>query len=44
MNWSLAEDEGYDTPYNREKMKQLDLRPDLDELAVHLPQLPYVRE
>jgi hypothetical protein len=44
LNWSLAEDEGFDTPYNRAKMKQLDLRPDLAALAVHLPQQPYVRE
>jgi hypothetical protein len=42
--WSLAEDEGYNTYYNRVKMERLDLRPDLLELAVHLPQQPYVRE
>jgi hypothetical protein len=44
LNWSLAEDEGYDTPYNRAKMKSLELRSDLELLARHLPQLPYVRE
>ncbi|MBA4020156.1 MAG: hypothetical protein C0483_23590 [Pirellula sp.] len=44
LNWSLAEDEGYDTPYNRAKMKALDLRSDLEPLARHLPQMPYVRE
>ena len=44
VNWSLAEDEGYATPYNRAKMHALDLRPDLEALAVHLPQQPYVRE
>lgn len=44
VNWSLAEDEGYDTFYNREKMKKLNLRPDLEKLAVYLPQQPYVRE
>jgi len=44
LNWALAEDEGYNTPYNRAKMKSLDLRPDLERLAVHLPQQPYVRE
>ncbi len=44
VNWSLAEDEGYNTPYNRTKMQALDLRPDLEKLAVHLPQQPYVRE
>jgi len=44
LNWSLAQDEGYNTSYNRAKMKELALRPDLEALAVHLPQLPYVRE
>lgn len=44
VNWSLAEDEGYATSYNREKMKALDLRSDLEAIAVHLPQQPYVRE
>jgi hypothetical protein len=44
VNWSLAEDEGYATPGNRAKMKALELRPDLEALAVHLPQQPYVRE
>jgi lysophospholipase L1-like esterase len=44
VNWSVAEDEGYATPYNRAKMHALDLRPDLEALAVHLPQQPYVRE
>lgn len=44
VNWALAEDEGYATAYNRAKMKALDLRPDLEKVAVHLPQQPYVRE
>jgi len=44
VNWSLAVDEGYDTLYSREKVKRLNLRPDLAELAVHMPQMPYVRE
>ena len=44
LKWALAEDEGYNTPYNRRAMKQRDLRPDLYELAVHMPQWPYVRE
>jgi hypothetical protein len=44
VNWSVAVDEGYDTPYNRAHVKKLDLRPDLAELAVHMPQQPYVRE
>jgi hypothetical protein len=44
VNWSLAEDEGYDMPANRAKMKALNLPPDLEKIAVHLPQHPYVRE
>ena len=44
VNWSLAADEGYDTPANRAKMKSLNLRSDLEKIAVHLPQQPYVRE
>ncbi len=44
VNWSLAEDEGFATVYNRAKMKALGLRPDLETIAVHLPQQPYVRE
>lgn len=44
VNWSVAVDEGYDTPYNRAKMKRLNLRPDLEAIAVHMPQQPYVRE
>jgi hypothetical protein len=44
VNWSLATDEGYDTLYSRDKVKRLNLRPDLAELAVHMPQMPYVRE
>ena len=44
LKWSLAEDEGYDTPYNRHYMKSLQLTPEMEALAVHLPQQPYVRE
>jgi hypothetical protein len=44
VNWSLAEDEGYATEANWAKMKALNLRPDLEKIAVHLPQHPYVRE
>lgn len=44
LNWSLAEDEGYATSYNRQKMKALNLRSDLEDMAAHLPQQPYVRE
>jgi hypothetical protein len=44
LNWSLAEDEGYNTLYSREKVKRLNLRPDLAALAIYMPQEPYVRE
>jgi hypothetical protein len=44
LPWSLAEDEGYATDYNRAQMHARELRPDLEALAVHLPQQPYVRE
>lgn len=42
--WSLARDEGFDTPYQRAKIERLELRNDLQPLARHLPQQPYVRE
>ena len=44
LPWGVAEDEGYDTPHNWATMKSLGLRPDLEKIAVHLPQWPYVRE
>lgn len=44
LPWGLAEDEGYDTPYNRKVKASLDLRPDLTPLAKYMPQMPYVRE
>ncbi|MFA6287624.1 MAG: FAD-dependent oxidoreductase [Opitutaceae bacterium] len=44
LPWGLAEDEGYDTEYQRRQIASLDLRPDLAALAVHMPQWPYVRE
>jgi hypothetical protein len=44
LEWSVATDEGFDTPANRAKMRSLGLRPDLERIAVHLPPLPYVRE
>jgi hypothetical protein len=43
-NWSVAEDQGYDTPANRAYMAKIGIRPDLMEVACRLPQLPYVRE
>ena len=44
LPWGLAEDEGYNTPYNVKSKAALNLRPDLAALAVYLPQVPYVRE
>lgn len=44
LPWGLAEDEGYNTPYNVKSKAALDLRPDLAALAAYLPQVPYVRE
>jgi hypothetical protein len=44
LPWGLAEDEGYNTEYQRRTIASLDLRPDLAGLAIHMPQWPYVRE
>lgn len=44
LPWAVAEDEGYNTPYNQIHMKEHDLRPDLLPIAVNMPQWPYVRE
>ncbi len=44
LNWGLAEDEGYNTPYNQKVKATLDLRPDLAPMAKYMPQMPYVRE
>jgi hypothetical protein len=43
-HWSVAEDQGYDTPANRAYMAKIGIRPDLIEIASRLPQMPYVRE
>lgn len=42
--WSLAEDQGYDTPYNRYMMRKRGIPEELIEIAVRMPQIPYVRE
>ncbi len=44
LPWGLAEDEGYNTPYNQKVKASLELRPDLAPLAKYMPQMPYVRE
>jgi hypothetical protein len=43
-NWSVAEDQGYDTPANRAYMKKIGIREDLIDVASKMPPLPYVRE
>lgn len=46
--WAVADDEGYDTPYNRAQIDAwLKERPDLEPyrtLFYHFPVMPYVRE
>lgn len=44
LPWSVAQEDGYYTPYNIQKMKERGVRPDLLPLAARLPQWPYVRE
>lgn len=44
LPWAVADDEGFDTPYQRREMAKRDLRPDLLPIALQLPQWPYVRE
>lgn len=47
-DWTVADDEGYDTPYNRAEIDAwLQERPDLApyrEMFYHFPVIPYVRE
>lgn len=42
--WSVAEDQGYNTPYNRAMMRKRGIPEAFMHIAVHLPQMPYVRE
>lgn len=44
VHWALAEDQGYNTLYNRLMMEKRGIAPELLPLAQHLPQMPYVRE
>lgn len=44
LNWSVAREEGYGTPYNIQRMKERGVRPDLLPIASQFPQWPYVRE
>lgn len=42
--WSLATEEGYDSPYNVEENLCPEIPEELKELERHLPVMPYVRE
>src|SRR3546814_20554157 len=41
---SFAEDQGYNTPYNRMMMKKRGVGQEMLPYAQYLPQMPYVRE
>ena len=43
-DWSLADDEGYDTPYNIEDNDCPNIPPELKPLERLLPVMPYIRE
>lgn len=43
-NWSFAEDQGYNTIYNKLMMKKRGVSGEMLAYAAYLPQLPYVRE
>lgn len=42
--WSVAEDQGFNTAYNREMMRRRGVPESLLHIAIHMPQMPYVRE
>src|SRR3546814_13569641 len=44
VSWSFAEDQGYNTPYNRMMMKKRGVVQEMLPYAQYLPQLQYVRE
>lgn len=43
-SWSVANDEGYDTPFNREENSCPNIPQEFKALEVNFPLLPYVRE
>ena len=43
-SWSIANDEGYDTPYNREENLCPNIPTEFKALEANFPLLPYVRE
>ncbi len=44
LPWSLAEDQLYNTSYNREMMKRRGIPEHFLDIVKHMPQIPYVRE
>jgi len=42
--WSVANDQGYDTPYNREENSCPNIPQEFKPLEVNFPPLPYIRE
>jgi hypothetical protein len=42
--WSVANDEGYDTPYNREENSCSNIPSEFKEIEHNFPVLPYIRE
>lgn len=44
LPWGVANDEGYFSPYNLQRMKERGVRSDLLPIAARFPQWPYVRE
>jgi hypothetical protein len=44
LPWSVAEDQGFNTAYNRYAMKKRGIEDSLLNIARYLPQMPYVRE
>jgi FAD-dependent oxidoreductase family protein len=43
-DWSIANDEGYDTPYNREENSCPNIPQDFKGIEVNFPVMPYIRE
>ncbi len=43
-SWSVANDQGYDTPYNREENSCPNIPQEFKALEVNFPPLPYIRE
>lgn len=44
ISWSIANDEGYDTPYNREENSCANIPQEFKTIEMNFPPLPYIRE